>query len=270
MSDAYGYIPAIGGGILSDLTGGAISWGLANKSANRYKSSVRHLRRREYQDMMFSMKKAGLNPMLASGATPGHSASQMVQAPHFDLSGAGTNASNAMSLADQAKSKSRETKIKEDKKPAEVELIESTTEANRRGAELTDAKIDTEAETQENLKAQRALLREQKINAETVERERLKTEAAHSAAGIKQIDATVRKTEMETPEVYGNVANPVATIKAGAKEIAKEGKAFGSELYNSAKRLWKEWKRGAQLESDIMDNEVELYRRRGYKKKGSK
>ncbi|WNK13331.1 MAG: DNA pilot protein [Microvirus sp.] len=73
--------------------GTAFNWGLANKSANRYASKVRHLRRREYQDMMFSMKKAGLNPMLASGATPGHSAMQMApviqgQLPHASISGA--------------------------------------------------------------------------------------------------------------------------------------------------------------------------------------
>lgn len=84
-----------GGGFGSAL----MNWGLANKSANRYKSSVRHLRRREYQDMMFSMKKAGLNPILAYGGTPGHSASQMVQAPNIDITG---NATKGISTANEA------------------------------------------------------------------------------------------------------------------------------------------------------------------------
>lgn len=44
----------------------------AGQDTDRQKSMIRHLRRREYKDMMFSMKEAGLNPMLASGATPGH------------------------------------------------------------------------------------------------------------------------------------------------------------------------------------------------------
>lgn len=84
--------PALGlaagaGALFGSLSGGLMNWGFANKSAQNYKSSVRHLRRREYQDMMFSMKKAGLNPILASGATPGHSAAAMMQAPQFDIAG---------------------------------------------------------------------------------------------------------------------------------------------------------------------------------------
>lgn len=62
------------------MLGSAFDWGLGNKSADRQKSAIRHLRRREYQDMVFSMKEAGLNPMLATGATPGHSAPMMAQA----------------------------------------------------------------------------------------------------------------------------------------------------------------------------------------------
>lgn len=59
---------------LPDFAGMGLNWAIYKGQRNDYAQQVRHLRRREYQDMMFSMKKAGLNPMLASGATPGHSA----------------------------------------------------------------------------------------------------------------------------------------------------------------------------------------------------
>lgn len=68
------------------------------KSASRYKSAVRHLRRREYQDMIFSMREAGLNPMLASGATPGHSAGAALApgAASGDMVGAGVQSAKAV------------------------------------------------------------------------------------------------------------------------------------------------------------------------------
>jgi len=59
---------------LPDFAGAGMNFAIGNMNRSRYASQVRHLRRREYQDMMYSMKAAGLNPMLASGATPGHSA----------------------------------------------------------------------------------------------------------------------------------------------------------------------------------------------------
>jgi len=88
MGEALGQIgSALGSGGIG-FGGPAFQWGLANKSTNRYKSAVRHLRRREYQDMVFSMRKAGLNPMLATGAQPGHSAMVSAGAPNVDLAGA--------------------------------------------------------------------------------------------------------------------------------------------------------------------------------------
>lgn len=107
-----------GGAFAGDLVGNlftmgqsAFNWGLGNKSADQYKSSVRHLRRREYQDMMFSMKKAGLNPILASGATPGHSASAMVG------QGSGVGGQGLGS----AVAANRQAGVSEKKAPSEIE-----------------------------------------------------------------------------------------------------------------------------------------------------
>ncbi len=75
----YGSMGA-GIGTLFNMGSSAFNWGLGNKSADRQKSAIRHLRRREYQDMVFSMKQAGLNPILAVGAAPGHSAAAMAPA----------------------------------------------------------------------------------------------------------------------------------------------------------------------------------------------
>lgn len=69
-----------------------VGWALYRKQRNDYAQQVRHLRRREYQDMMFSMKAAGLNPILASGAQPGHSAA-FSGAPQMNTQLIDTNAS---------------------------------------------------------------------------------------------------------------------------------------------------------------------------------
>jgi len=59
-----------GTGLLSK----GIDFGFGVASSQQQAKLQRKLRRTEYQDMMHSMRTAGLNPMLAAGATPGHSA----------------------------------------------------------------------------------------------------------------------------------------------------------------------------------------------------
>lgn len=62
------------GGAALGLASKGIDFGLGVASSKMQYDMTRKLRRREYQDMMFSMRKAGLNPMLAMGSSPGHSA----------------------------------------------------------------------------------------------------------------------------------------------------------------------------------------------------
>lgn len=65
---------------MNTLFGGLTTgnWGGTSKERKNQIHDIRTLRRREYQDMMHSMREAGLNPILASGATPGHSAAAAI------------------------------------------------------------------------------------------------------------------------------------------------------------------------------------------------
>jgi len=126
------------------------------------------------------------------------------------------------------------------------------------------------AATREREEAQAALLREQKINEQTVIREQRRQEAAHTARDLGRIDAEIRKTEAETPEVYGDVIkNPVGTVISGARqvgemmrngkmEVAKEAERVAGDLSSSAK-YWAEqgakaakewWEAGKQQEAE--------------------
>lgn len=80
---------------------GLMNWALANKAADQQKSAIRHLRRREYKDMVFSLKQAGLNPILATGATPGHSAAAMVQPQSISMANDATRAASSALEADR-------------------------------------------------------------------------------------------------------------------------------------------------------------------------
>jgi len=86
-------------GALSGVLDQAVGFGFGAASGSMYRKQVRYLRRREYQDMMYSMRKAGLNPILAAGATPGHSAAYQYQPKAMDTAG-GTAKFAEASLAD--------------------------------------------------------------------------------------------------------------------------------------------------------------------------
>lgn len=79
------------------LIGKALDFGFGAASGKMYEKQVRELRRSEYQDMVHSLKQAGLNPMLAMGATPGHSAAFMMQQGNANLGStlAGLNSADA-------------------------------------------------------------------------------------------------------------------------------------------------------------------------------
>lgn len=55
------------------------NWGGTSKERKNQIHDIRTLRRREYQDMVYSLQQAGLNPVLAVGASPGHATAQQVQ-----------------------------------------------------------------------------------------------------------------------------------------------------------------------------------------------
>lgn len=103
-----------------------VDWAIWNKQRQQYASQVRHLRRREYQDMVFSMKQAGLNPVLAVGATPGHSGamtgSGLSTPQSIDVAKAINDTSNAKSAARQAGAAEKGNRIKESGVLSENEL----------------------------------------------------------------------------------------------------------------------------------------------------
>lgn len=127
---------ALGGAALGALSKG-IDFGFGAASAKMQYDMTRKLRRREYQDMMHSMKSAGLNPMLAMGATPGHSA-----APSVDTGGATDLQGNVASAQESSRrsnlnkaekslleSQTAQTDALRDKAIAEKETAEATRDA---------------------------------------------------------------------------------------------------------------------------------------------
>lgn len=105
------------------------NFAIYSKQRANYASQVRHLRRREYQDMMFSMRKAGLNPMLASGATPGHSAAMQGTLPG-GTGGAGVG--TAMAALKQAETAEKTGQTTRDK------IAQETTNAQYTQAVLNE------------------------------------------------------------------------------------------------------------------------------------
>lgn len=102
---------------LPDFAGAGLNYGVWRAQQKNYASQVRHLRRREYQDMMFSMKQAGLNPILAAGATPGHSAAMM---GHGGMQNEGAGVGSAVAANESARASNRQAGVAEVKAPAEV------------------------------------------------------------------------------------------------------------------------------------------------------
>jgi len=73
---------------------------------------IRTLRRREYQDMVHSLKAAGLNPLLAVGASPGHAAASAYQMQ--------TGSSAGSAGVGSAIAQNRNSAVAESKAPSEI------------------------------------------------------------------------------------------------------------------------------------------------------
>lgn len=93
------------------LTG---NWGGTSKERKNVIHDIRTLRRREYQDLVHSLTKAGLNPMLAIGASPGHATAQQVYNNQLYRSGATPSAGVGGAIA-----ANRQSGVAEGKAPSE-------------------------------------------------------------------------------------------------------------------------------------------------------
>jgi len=90
-----------------------------SKSRKNQIHDIRTLRRREYQDMVHSLKEAGLNPILATGASPGHASAQML-APNLGSQSSGGNVGSAYAAHRQAG-------VAEAKAPSEIDSTKTNT-----------------------------------------------------------------------------------------------------------------------------------------------
>jgi len=78
------------------------NWGGTSKERKNQIHDIRTLRRKEYQDMVHSLRQAGLNPILATGASPGHATAQMVQQQTYGQPNQGPAYLTGISSARQA------------------------------------------------------------------------------------------------------------------------------------------------------------------------
>lgn len=227
---------------LPDFAGAGLNYGLFRAQSKNYASQVRHLRRREYQDMMFSMKAAGLNPILASGATPGHSAG-MMDAGNQPSSSAGVG--SAMAANRQAGVGERNVKVTELKAPNEI-----ATEYMRRfgiASEIAQrgANVELTAATTAKTKAETELALQESGSA-AVKRLLHQRQAEREGYTSKQIEALTKQINEGYNLTPGNIVGH-GGYKVGEEDRRRTqtreyhaednlGKYFGSA---------KEWLRGA-------------------------
>lgn len=212
---------------LPDFAGKGLEWAVSSMARNRYASQVRHLRRREYQDMMFSMKQAGLNPILAAGASPGHSAAMMQQ------TGGGSGSAGVGS----AIAANRQAGVAETKAPSEIGLNTA-----RSGTEAEEAL--NKAVIRTNLALQPALtnasIAEIRARAEQA-RQGAISEATHRnlmEAQSSAARAAAAKAEREMPpEQGGAIQNPYQAGKRVGGQIAGDVSSTASQAAEVL-RLW--------------------------------
>lgn len=168
---------------LPDFAGAGMNWGIASMARNRYASQVRHLRRREYQDMMFSMKQAGLNPILAGGAQPGHSAAMNMD---FQQTSSTANVGSAVAANRQADASLSNAKVNKVKAPYEVGRMttQNYLDAARIGA-ITLNNAYTAAQTKKTAAETNLALQESGTAA--IKRLLMKRQAEKEGASAKEL-----------------------------------------------------------------------------------
>lgn len=213
-----------GGGLTAfgSAISGPINYGFGQLSASRQKSAVRHLRRREYQDMMYSMKAAGLNPMLASGATPGHSA---VSAGATGSSDIGSGMAKGAEAGTSAKKAPSEIDVNTAKKGMidEEKLNEIYGRANIL-QEYDMTKADIAATNQGILESgsRQSLMHQQSIQA---------------GASAKELRAKELNLRLQNPALEQSGGVPMAPMGPGERLLRGAGSIANQGLNNANRNL---------------------------------
>jgi len=232
---------AFGGDVLSkglDLGFGAAS------SAIQLKMQ-RKLRRTAYQDTMHSMRKAGLNPILAAGATP---MGGTITAPNIgtgtDLSSNAIEAAKAGPEIGEIQSRTGKQSAETESKKAEKRMTELQMEnalyerANMvKSWEKMQAEIESIAagtdltRTDVNMRAVQALLWKAQTGLANSNASRARAEIPHIGAAIDKIMAEIPGIERAgRGRVAGEVEGMIEGLKDFKGGLDKAGTSMGKSI----------------------------------------
>lgn len=204
-------------GFLQGLASSAAQMGFGMASSEHAAKLTRELRRNEYQDMMHSMKEAGLNPMLAMGQSPGHATASPTSGPDV-----GGNIASA-----------QESSRRERLNPAQERLLqaqEQTALATAREAEakavtaetLRDAQLD-ELRNKANLTGAQADIEQ----ARSIWRDTLASTEAYRA--VNELEQSRQRTAANLPAVIRDQRQAEAGL-AAAREVGQRARNVPAEV----------------------------------------
>lgn len=200
---------------LPDFAGQGLDFATSRMFAKRGEESARRLRRREHADMVFSLKRAGLNPILAAGASPGHSSAAVVR---NTAGGGSAGVGNAMIGQQQANTAA--TVAEAGVKKTETETANALYDRALKIAEYDQLKANTD-NTKQGIQesAARTVLAQAQAEREGFSAKQIEAKTREIIAGIPAAEAVGQ---------YGDV--PGALV--GAARAAKDVKNWASDRFN--------------------------------------
>jgi len=226
-------LPDFAGEGLRSLTGGATA-----KERKNYITDTRKLRKHQYQDMVYSLTKAGLNPILAVGASPGGTGG----ATSSNWAGSGHSAGVASAAAAQsgasaahsaANAAGRQAGVAEQANPARIEEMLSNAGLRR--------------ELSGNAVAERAnILQRLTLDGAQIDQIRATTEAQKALAALHrqtalEKGASASKLAKET-SMYDEYGAPWATWERMLLEMLKpqgnSAKSGSAQIWDDAMRFF--------------------------------